>query len=99
MQGIEAVDKLYKNGDPDIYGRDSDAVTWIAGFSALVISLFFGAEIFFTVFFAIMLGVVTGLIANKKGQGFSKFFFFGTALAVVAIPYALLMEPNTAVVE
>jgi hypothetical protein len=48
---------------------------------------------------AICLGVVAGMIAHSKGRSFFGWWVYGTALAVVAIPHALIIRPNSKVVD
>lgn len=40
------------------------------------------------------LGLTTGLIAQSKGRSFFLWFLFSLALAIVALPWALLMKPD-----
>lgn len=42
---------------------------------------------------AIFLGLITGAIANKKGHSFVKWWFYGTALFIVALPMAIMLKP------
>jgi hypothetical protein len=42
---------------------------------------------------AACLGIVTGLIAFKKGRSFSGWWLFGFWLAIVAIPAVLIVDP------
>jgi hypothetical protein len=50
-------------------------------------------EYFFVgLFFAMLLGVITGAIAQKKGESFLLWWLFGTLLFVVALPMVLLMD-------
>jgi hypothetical protein len=52
------------------------------------------------VFIAIALGLVTGGIANAKGQNVIPWFVFGAVLFPLALPSALiLLEPNGAELE
>ena len=45
---------------------------------------------------AVLLGVLTGAIAQKKGYSFLTWFIGGTLLAIVALPEILLKKPNRA---
>ena len=39
------------------------------------------------------LGLITGLVAQSKGRSF-LWFLFALALAIVALPWALMMKPD-----
>jgi hypothetical protein len=39
-------------------------------------------------------GLTTGLVAQSKGRSFFLWALFGLALAIVALPWALLMKPD-----
>ena len=41
--------------------------------------------------FAVIFGVITALIAAKKGRNPLGWFIFGTALALLAIPMVLIL--------
>jgi len=41
---------------------------------------------------AMLLGVITGSIAQKKGESFLIWWMFGTLLFIVALPLVLLMD-------
>lgn len=43
---------------------------------------------------ALLLGLLTGAIAQKKGYSFLTWFIGGTLLAIVALPEILLKKPN-----
>ena len=47
--------------------------------------------LFVFLFFAMLLGVITGAIAQKKGDSFLAWWLFGTFLFIVALPMVLLM--------
>jgi ribosomal protein L37E len=47
--------------------------------------------IFVILFFAMLLGVITGAIAQKKGESFFLWWLFGTLLFIVALPLVILM--------
>jgi hypothetical protein len=51
--------------------------------------------LFTFLFFGMLLGVITGAIAQKKGGSFLGWWLFGTLLFIIALPMALLMETNT----
>jgi hypothetical protein len=40
-----------------------------------------------------LLGVVTGAIAHNKGHSFAKWWFYGAALFIVALPMAIMLKP------
>jgi hypothetical protein len=48
--------------------------------------------LFVVLFFAMLLGVITGAIAQKKGDSFVAWWLFGTFLFIIALPMVLLME-------
>jgi len=50
------------------------------------------AYLFVALFFAMLLGVITGAIAQKKGDSFVAWWLFGTFLFIIALPMVLLME-------
>lgn len=50
-------------------------------------------------FFAAILGLIPAVIARHKGRSFVGFWIYGTLLFIVALPHALLMKPDTRVVE
>jgi len=43
-------------------------------------------------FSGMLLGIITGAIAQKKGGSFFAWWLFGTLLFIVALPMALLMD-------
>ena len=44
-----------------------------------------------TLFFAMLLGIIPGAIARKKGDSFVAWWLFGTLLFIVALPLVLLL--------
>jgi hypothetical protein len=40
-----------------------------------------------------LLGVITGAIAKNKGHSFGKWWFYGAALFIVALPMAIMLKP------
>jgi|ERR1700722_4619804 len=50
------------------------------------------ASIFIILFFGMLLGVITGAIAQKKGDSFFAWWLFGTFLFIIALPMVLLMD-------
>ena len=51
---------------------------------------------FVTLIAAILLGLIPANIADKKGKNFATWWLFGAALFIVALPMALLAEPEPA---
>jgi hypothetical protein len=43
-------------------------------------------------FIGVLLGVITGAIAQKKGESFFLWWLFGTLLFIVALPLVILMD-------
>jgi len=41
----------------------------------------------------VFLGMITGAIAHKKGHSFAKWWFYGAALFIVALPMAIMLKP------
>ena len=41
----------------------------------------------------IFLGLITGFIAKSKGHSFGKWWFYGAALFIVALPMAIMLKP------
>jgi hypothetical protein len=57
-------------------------------------------EYFFVgLFFAMLLGVITGAIAQKKGESFLLWWLFGTLLFIIALPMVLLIKGSDRRVE
>jgi len=54
---------------------------------------------FYTLTIALLIGVIPGLIAKDKGESFLKWWLFGAALFIVALPMALLLKPKVQVIE
>jgi hypothetical protein len=50
------------------------------------------AYVFVILIVAMLLGLITGAIAQKKGDSFLAWWLFGTFLFIVALPMVLLME-------
>ena len=48
--------------------------------------------IFIVLFFAMLLGVIPGAIAQKKGESFFVWWLFGTLLFIVALPLVVLLD-------
>lgn len=48
-----------------------------------------------TVFILVAGALLTGEIARRKGHGFGMFFIFALLLLILALPWALIMEPKT----
>lgn len=48
---------------------------------------------------AILIGLIPAMIAQKKGRSFIGFWIYGALLFIVALPHALIMSPNIKAVE
>lgn len=48
---------------------------------------------------AILIGIIPAVIAQNKGQSFMLWWFYGAALFIVALPHALLMKADQAVLD
>lgn len=44
---------------------------------------------------AAVIGLLPALVAQRKGHDFVTWWIFGAVLFVVALPWSLLMRPNT----
>lgn len=42
----------------------------------------------------VVLGLLPGFIAQRKGYSFVRWWIYGALLFIVALPWALLMKPN-----
>lgn len=51
------------------------------------------------IFLALIIGVFPGLIARNKGESFIKWWLFGAAIFIVALPMALMLKPKMEIVE
>ena len=51
------------------------------------------------VFLCLLIGLIPAFIADKKGRSFIAWWIYGALLFIVALPHALLMEPDRAWVE
>lgn len=40
-----------------------------------------------------LLGLITGAIASKKGHSFGKWWFYGAAMFIIALPMAIMLKP------
>jgi zinc ribbon protein len=47
----------------------------------------------------ILIGLIPAAIAKSKGRSFGAWWFYGSLLFIVALPHALIMSPNTDVLE
>ena len=45
----------------------------------------------------ILIGLIPATIAPRKGANFLKFWFFGSLLFILVLPYVLAMEPDAKV--
>ncbi|WP_431236267.1 zinc ribbon domain-containing protein (plasmid) [Mycolicibacterium psychrotolerans] len=48
---------------------------------------------------AVLIGLIPAAIASNKGGSFFGWWFFGAALFIVALPAALIMKPDRAMLE
>lgn len=48
---------------------------------------------------AILIGLIPAMIAQKKGRSFVGFWIYGALLFIIALPHALIMSPNAKAVE
>jgi hypothetical protein len=53
--------------------------------------------LFALLFFGMLLGVITGAIAQKKGESFMAWWLFGTFLFIVALPLIIIKEPKSTI--
>jgi len=54
------------------------------------------SSIFVLIFLAMLLGVITGAIAQSKGDSFMAWWLFGTLLFIIALPMVLIMPAKGA---
>jgi hypothetical protein len=52
--------------------------------------------LFVCLFFGMLLGVITGAIAQKKGEPFFLWWMFGTFLFIIALPLVIIMPAKSA---
>ena len=48
---------------------------------------------------AVIIGLIPAYIAKNKGRSFGLWWLYGAALFIVALPHALIMKPDKAVLE
>ncbi len=48
---------------------------------------------------ALCIGIIPAYIAKTKGRSFGLWWFYGTALFIIALPIALIMKPNKVFLE
>jgi ribosomal protein L40E len=48
---------------------------------------------------AIIIGLIPAAIASRKGHSFLLWWIFGAAMFILALPFALLLKPNTEEIE
>jgi len=48
---------------------------------------------------AILIGIIPAVIAQNKGQSLMLWWLYGAALFIVALPHALLMKTDQAVLD
>lgn len=49
--------------------------------------------------FWMILGAISGAIASSKGRNFWAWFLYGLLLAIVAIPWAIMLKPNREIMD
>ncbi len=49
--------------------------------------------------FAVLLGLIPAVVAQRKGHSFIGFWIYGALLLIVALPHALLMKANAKGIE
>ena len=47
----------------------------------------------------VLIGLIPAAIAKSKGKSFVLWWFYGSALFIIALPHALIMKPDRAAVE
>jgi hypothetical protein len=47
----------------------------------------------------ILIGLIPAAIAKRKGRSFGAWWFYGSALFIVALPHALIINPSTKGIE
>ena len=48
---------------------------------------------------AILIGLIPAVIARSKGRGFFRWWIYGAAFFIIALPHALLIKPKQALIE
>jgi len=48
---------------------------------------------------AALIGLIPAMIAHSKGRSFLAWWIYGILLFIIALPHAILIKPNQAVVE
>ena len=48
----------------------------------------------FSLFVAVLLGLIPAKIASDKGRSFATWWIYGTLLCIIAIPHALLLKED-----
>lgn len=43
---------------------------------------------------AALIGLIPAFVAQKKGRSFGLWWFYGSALFIIALPHALIMKPE-----
>lgn len=52
-----------------------------------------------TLLLAILIGLIPAAIAQNKGHSFIRWWIYGAALFIAALPHALLIKPNIYSIE
>jgi hypothetical protein len=74
---------------PELHNVVKSGRSWFEGDRANVIE---GGVMEFIVAVC-LLGLITGSIAKNKGHSFGKWWFYGAALFIVALPMAIMLKP------
>ena len=48
---------------------------------------------------ALLIGLIPATIAKGKGRSFGLWWFYGTALFIIALPHSLIMKANNEAIE
>jgi len=48
---------------------------------------------------AILIGLIPAAIASRKGYSFIGWWIYGAALFIIALPHALIIKPDQALIE
>ena len=51
-------------------------------------------EILLILFVGMIFGLIPAFVAESKGKSFAAWWFYGTMLFIIALPHAILMNPD-----
>jgi hypothetical protein len=51
-------------------------------------------ELIEILYLAVLIGLIPAFIARNKGKSFALWWFYGAMMFIVALPHALLIQPN-----